>query len=252
MPSVSTTIRSLPVCLTTIYSYLYHRHVSHINITYLFHITKSHIYITHPTFPPVFTAVRTCHCSQQNILHDLPLLSAKHSTRPATALCRTFYRTCHCSLQNILQDLPLFSAEHSTRPITALSRTFYATCDCSQQYVLYDPPLCSAEHSTRPDHCATLGKFLVIWIIGMFIMKTEKLQTFVFIFYLNRRIKFNKEKCSLQQRFQQKSPAARDHVTLRGTMSHCAGPFHTVRPCHTARPSSLHGTLRPCHSIFYL
>ena len=240
MPSVSTTIRSLPVCLTTIYSYLYHRHVSHINITYLFHNQITYLYYT-SNVPSSFYS-----CA------DLPLLSAKYSTRPTTALSKTFYTTCHCSLQNILQDLPLFSAEHSTRPITALSRTFYATCDCSQQYVLYDPPLCSAEHSTRPDHCATLGKFLVIWIIGMFIMKTEKLQTFVFIFYLNRRIKFNKEKCSLQQRFQQKSPAARDHVTLRGTMSHCAGPFHTVRPCHTARPSSLHGTLRPCHSIFYL
>jgi hypothetical protein len=133
-PSVTRTIRRLPVCFTTICSHLYHRPISHINITYLYHVSishtyttyqyhvpVSHIYITQPTFPLVFYS-----CA------DLPLFSVEHSTRPTTALCRTFYTTCHCSQQNILHDLPLLSAEQSTRPATALSRTFYTTwslCD---------------------------------------------------------------------------------------------------------------------------
>jgi hypothetical protein len=91
-------------------------------------------------------------------------------------------------------------------------------------------------------------------------MKTEKQQTFVFICYLNRRIKFSTRKTAASSSvFNRKVQlretishlagpfhTARDHVTLREKMSHCAGPYHTTRP------RRLHGTLRTCHSVFYL
>jgi len=185
-------------------TYLYHRSISHINITYLYHISISHTYITHQCHISIlhiehslqfFTAARTCHCSQQNILQDLPLLSAEHYTRLATVLSRKFYTTCHCSQHNFLHDLRLL-------------------------YVLHDPPLYSLEYSTRPEHCATLGKFFVICITGMFIMKIEKQHSLILLFESYNKIQYNKENCSFQQRFQQKSPAARDHFTLRETISH--------------------------------
>jgi hypothetical protein len=112
----------IPIPQTYI-TYQYHIPISHINITYLYHISILNMQRS----LQFFTAARTCHCSQQNVLHDLPQLSAEHSTRPATVFSGTFYTTCHCSQQSILHDLQLFSAERSTRPATLLSRTFYTT-----------------------------------------------------------------------------------------------------------------------------